>query len=79
MNILTREQIAQIYEVTDNLALHRNAVIVPLGADKQGLEMIMPDGRLLVTGPHGEAFGPWFEGLRLRLKELDLARARHHR
>lgn len=79
MDILTREQIARIYELTDNLSLHRNAVIVPLGADKDGLEMIMPDGRLLVTGPHGEAFDPWFEGLPARLKELDLARARHHR
>jgi len=79
MDILTRQQIGRIYELTDNLSLHRNAVIVPLGAHKEGLEMIMPDGRLLVTGPHGGAFDSWYNGLHGRLKELDLARARNHR
>ena len=79
MDILTREQIGRIYDLTDNLSLHRNAVIVPLGSHKEGLEMIMPDGRLLVRGPHGQAFDSWYNGLHGRLKELDLARARNHR
>jgi len=77
MELLTPEQIADIYALTDDLGLHRNAVIVPLRAretDQEGLEMIMPDGRVLIRPPGGDRFPPWMEGLRSRLEGLNLDR-----
>ncbi len=74
MDLLTPEQIGRIYEVTDDLDLHRNAVIVPLRGRPEGLEMIMPDGRVLLRPPAGEPFDGWFAGLQVRLEALDLSR-----
>lgn len=77
MELLTPEQIAEIYTLTDDLGLHRNAVIVPLRArdkEQEGLEMIMPDGRVLIRPPGGPRFAGWFEGLQNRLEALDLDR-----
>jgi hypothetical protein len=76
MQMMTPEQIARIYTVTDQFALDRNLVIIPLKAHDDGLEMIMPDGKLLVRGPPGKAFDPWFAGLAERLGSMDLSRAR---
>ena len=74
MNLITPEQIARIYALTDGLGLHRNAVIVPLRGREGGLEMIMPDGRVLIRPTPGDAFEGWFEGLPQRLDGLDLTR-----
>jgi hypothetical protein len=75
MNVLTAEQIARVYEVTDSLLLNRDWVVVPLGASPTGLEVILPDGKLLIRPPGGAAFEPWFAELRPRLENLDLSRA----
>jgi hypothetical protein len=76
MDILTPEQIARIYAVTDALDLNRNFVVVPLATKVGGLEMILPDGKLLVRGPPAGAFEAWFAGLRERLMGLEIARVR---
>jgi hypothetical protein len=75
MDVLKKEQITQIYEVTDGLYLHRNAVIVPLMAKPDGLELIMPDGRVLIRAPVA-SFNSWLSGLKSRLEALPLQRAR---
>jgi len=79
MDLLTTDQIDSIYSVTDGLLLHRNAVIVPLRGKDEGLEHVMPDGRVLIRGPSGDTFEDWFRGLEDRLKALELGRARAHR
>ena len=77
MEMLTPHQIDRIYAITDGLALHRNAVIVPLKARESGFERIMPDGRLLIIGPGNVDFEDWFDGLNERVTRMDLGRARH--
>lgn len=75
MQVLTAEQVERVYRLTDALDLNRDWVVVPLAAHPSGLEMTLPDGKILIRPPAGPAFEPWFAGLRERLGALDLTRA----
>jgi hypothetical protein len=75
MDLLTAEQVEQIYRVTDQHALNRDWVVVPLNAAEHGVELLHPDGKLLIRPPRGNAFEPWLRGLKERLQSLDLGRA----
>ena len=70
--LLTASQVDRIYQLTDGLRLHRDWVVVPLGSHETGSEVVQPDGKLLIHAPFGEAFEPWFEGLKERLEALPL-------
>lgn len=74
MKVLTPEQVHRVYDVTDSLFLHRNWVVIPLAAAERPLELVMPDGKVLIRPPGGARFESWLEGLRLRLQDLDLSR-----
>ena len=74
MQLLTAEQVERICRVTDDLDLHRDWVVVPLNVADEGLEMLHPDGKLLLRAPGGDRFEPWLQGLPDRLPELDLGR-----
>ena len=74
-DVLTAEQIEKVYRVTDGLLLNRDWVVVPLRGHAQGLEMAMPDGKLLIRPAYGPAFEGWYQDLRERLESLDLDRA----
>ncbi|MHC4607607.1 MAG: hypothetical protein ACYTAF_11885 [Planctomycetota bacterium] len=71
---LTSEQVHSVFDVTDALGLHRNWVVVPLAASDEPVELIMPCGKVLIRPPGGDAFDPWLEGLRGRLRKLDMHR-----
>ena len=71
---LTPAQIARVFDVTDSLGLHRNWVVIPLAAADNPIELIMPDGKLLLRPPGGTAFDPWIADLKSRLENLDLER-----
>lgn len=75
MGVLTAEQVEKVYQVTDALLLNRDWVVVPLVGAPAGLEMVLPDGKLLIRPVGGEGFGAWFGGLKERLGSLDLDRA----
>jgi hypothetical protein len=75
MEILTSEQVERIYRVTDQLGLSRDWVVVPLSAADHAVELVHPDGKLLVRPPRGEAFELWLAGLKERLQGLELGRA----
>lgn len=74
MRILSPEQIARIYGVTDLLKLNRNWIVVPLSASEAPLEQLLPDGKLLIHAPDGAAFEPWLAELPERLEALELHR-----
>jgi hypothetical protein len=74
-NVLTEAQVAKIYELTDSLLLNRDWVVVPLVGSSEGLEMLMPDGKILIRPAGGLRFDAWFSGLKGRLESLDLSRA----
>ncbi len=73
--VLSAGQIERVYRLTDALLLNRDWVVVPLRGSDAGLEMAMPDGKLLIRPPAGPAFDAWFGGLKERLQALDLDRA----
>jgi hypothetical protein len=75
MQVLTAEQVERVYQVTDALLLNRDWVVVPLVGSDTGLEIVLPDGKLLIRPAGGEGFGGWFAGLGGRLEMLDLDRA----
>ena len=75
MELLTSDQVERIYRVTDQLGISRDWVVVPLTAADHDVEMLHPDGKLLVRPPRGDAFEEWLRGLRDRLLRLDLGRA----
>lgn len=73
--LLTAAQVERVYEVTDALLLNRDWVVVPLRGSEAGLELTLPDGKILVRPPAGPAFDSWFADLKSRLRALDLDRA----
>ena len=79
MEILTADQVERIYRITDALDLHRDWVVVPLNAAEESLEMLHPDGKLLIRPPGGARFEPWLASLQGRLEGLDLGRAARRR
>lgn len=79
MDVLSADQIERVYRVTDALRLHRDWVVVPMDAVARPVELVMPDGKLLLHAPGGKGFELWMDGLRERLETLDLGRvARSH-
>ena len=75
MDVLTARNVERIYRVTDQLHLHRDWVIVPVGCAVEAFELMQPDGKLLLRPPGGDLFEPWIEGLPDRLSAMDLSRA----
>ena len=74
-DVLTEHQVRKVYELTDSLLINRDWVVVPLVGSPQGLEMLLPDGKILIRPAGGEGFDAWFSDLKSRLETLDLSRA----
>lgn len=72
--MLTPEQIARVYEVVDRFQLNRDWVVVPLAGSKEPLERVLPDGKILLNAPNGDAFEKWFGELEMKIGNLDLSR-----
>jgi len=75
MDVLTARDLERIYRVTDQLHLHRDWVIVPIGCAVEAFEIVQPDGKLLLRPPGGDLLEPWIDGLLERLSSMDLSRA----
>ena len=75
MELLTAEQVERIYRIVDRLSIHRDWVVVPLNAAEEGVELMQPDGKILLRPPGREKFEPWLAELPDRLQHLDLGRA----
>jgi hypothetical protein len=68
------DQILKILEVTDSFNIHREAVTIPLSADKDGSLTLLPDGKLRIVCPEQSPFDEWLGGLRHQLERMDLSR-----
>ena len=75
MDVLSEAQVRKVYELTDSLMLNRDWVVVPLVGSPRGVEMLMPDGKILIRPAGADGFDAWFTGLKTRLESLDLSRA----
>ncbi|HLY74640.1 MAG TPA: hypothetical protein VKU80_11035 [Planctomycetota bacterium] len=74
-SVLSEAQVAKIYHLTDSLLLNRDWIVVPLVGSAEGMELLMPDGKVLIRPAGGLKFDAWFSGLKNRLESLDLSRA----
>jgi len=74
MDLLTERDVERIYQITDELHLHRDWVVIPLGCATEAFETVLPDGKLLLRPPGGDLFEPWIDGLSARLSAIDLTR-----
>ena len=72
------EQIVKILELTDSLNIHREAVTIPLSAEKEGSVTLLPDGRLRIVCSEDMGFDEWLRGLRVQLGKTDLTRLVKH-
>jgi hypothetical protein len=75
MDVLSESQVRRVYELTDSLLINPDWVVVPLVGSPRGIEMLMPDGKILIRPAGGDGFDAWFSGLKTRLESLDLSRA----
>lgn len=74
--LVTPAQFDRIREITDSFGLDWDQVVIPLVGAISGMEMLMPDGKLLVRPPAGPDFDPWYAGLAERLANMDLSRVK---
>ncbi|HLF93708.1 MAG TPA: hypothetical protein VJB14_09600 [Planctomycetota bacterium] len=76
MSLLSAVDVERIHRQTDELELHRDWVVVPLTCAKTGMEMemVLPDGRILIRPPGRDTFDRWLQDLKVRLAEIGLSR-----
>lgn len=72
------EQIIKILELTDSFNIHREAVTIPLSAEKDGSVTILPDGKLRIICPEQTGFDEWLSNVRGQLEKMDLTRIVTH-
>lgn len=75
MDVLTEAQVRKVYDLTDSLLINPDWVVVPLVGSVQGMEMLLPDGKILIRPATGDRFDAWLADLKTRLEALDLSRA----
>ena len=66
---VTQREMERIFEVTDRLGIHRESLVVPLGARHPGCVRRMPNGKIeiVVESQDTEA---WIAGLAVELQRL---------
>ena len=72
------EQVIKILELTDAFNIHREAVTIPLSAEKDGSVTLLADGKLRIVCPEHTRFDQWLTKLRGQLEEMDLTRIVKH-
>lgn len=64
LEMITQREMERIFEVTDRLQIHRESLVVPLGARDPGRVRRMPGGKIeiVVDAQDPEAFLAGLEG-----------------
>jgi hypothetical protein len=69
LEMVTQRVMERIFEVTDRLAIHRESVVVPLGARHPGRVRRMPNGKLEIVVDSQDP-DAWIAGLDAELQKL---------
>ena len=69
MEVITQREMERIFEVTDRLGVHREAVVVPLAPRSPGRVRRRPDGKLELVADASD-FDGWLERLEAELRAL---------
>jgi hypothetical protein len=67
---VTIREIQRIFEVTDAMGIHREALVIPLGARHPGRIRKMPNGKIEIVVDSGVDFDQWVGGLQAELQKL---------
>jgi hypothetical protein len=70
MREVTPAEVHRILEVTDRLGIHRESVVIPLGARHPGRVRRMPNGKLEIVVEAEGSFDDWLGALEAELRKL---------
>jgi hypothetical protein len=68
LEAVTFDEITRIFEVTDRLGLHREAVVIPLMPRQPGRVRRLPNGKVEIVVDRD--FDAWLPGLEAMLRAL---------
>ncbi|PYM98371.1 MAG: hypothetical protein DME07_22935 [Candidatus Rokuibacteriota bacterium] len=63
LEVVTMKEIDAIFEVTDALGVHREALVIPLGTARPGRVRRLPSGKLEITVDAEQPFPEWLSEL----------------
>lgn len=69
LEMVTQREMERIFAVTDRLGIHRESLVVPLGARHPGRVRRMPNGKIEIVA-EAEDFDAWLAGLEAALGRL---------
>lgn len=69
LEVVTMREMERIFEITDRLGIHREAIVVPLGPRSPGRVRRLPNGKLEIV-VDGQDFDGWLAGLEQALRGL---------
>ena len=69
LEVVTMREMERIFEITDRLGIHREAIVVPLGPRSPGRVRRLPNGKLEIV-VDGQDFDGWLGGLEQALRGL---------
>ncbi len=75
MKVVSQQQILRIFEVTDSMSIHREAIVVPLGPEGSG-KVEFSNNKIQITVPDEGDFDSWISGLREQINKLDPSRVK---
>ena len=69
LEMVTQREMERIFEVTDALAIHRESLVVPLGARHPGRVRRLPNGKIEIV-VESQDTDAWIGGLATALREI---------
>jgi len=69
LEVVTMREMERIFEITDRLGIHREAIVVPLGPRIPGRVRRLPNGKLEIV-VDGQDLDGWLAGLEQALRDL---------
>ena len=63
LEVVTMKEIDAIFEVTDAIGVHREALVIPLGTARPGRVRRLPSGKLEITVDAERPFAEWLTEL----------------
>jgi hypothetical protein len=70
VEMVTMNEMTQIFEVTDRLGIHREQVVVPLGPRHPGRVRKMPNGKFEIVVEAEGALADWLPSMEAELVKL---------
>ena len=70
LEVVSIREIKRIFEVTDRLGIHREALVIPLAPRHPGRVRRLPDGKIEIVVESEGDFEAWVAGLEAELQKL---------